>query len=243
MFVLQPVSPVLHFGRNRIGETGFGPYEICYIIMNLKEVCAQIQHHAEAALALLPPTIVPFPPPFTLARLQEEVNRKNWGQVLGILDGWRRENTFSDELLQHLSATSELFKLHDQLTTKAALMQLTDAEKKVIGECLRATAFGPFFPDWEFPSLFGTKRKEVIKIVEAWPEINNMDMGVGSVINDSINHLFGYPHHKQNEWFNYISVSPQELYAVYNKFRALTGRPNNQQTTTSALEYFQNIAG
>jgi hypothetical protein len=43
------------------------------------------------------------------------------------------------------------------------------------------------------------------------------------IINDAINNLFGYPHRKQDEWNNYISVPPMEVYDIYNKFRALTG--------------------
>ena len=51
-----------------------------------------------------------------------------------------------------------------------ALSDLTQNEQQVVFECLKAAVDGPFFPDWEFPTLFGLWREEVGRVVADWPE-------------------------------------------------------------------------
>src|SRR5712691_11317146 len=41
---------------------------------------------------------------------------------------------------------------------RASLANLDEKEREVVQECLRATVEGPFFPDWEFETIFGLKR-------------------------------------------------------------------------------------
>jgi hypothetical protein len=56
-------------------------------------------------------------------------------------------------------------------------MPLTDlhaAELDVVKECLRAAVDGPFFPDWELHALFGLERAEVRKVLQSWPELNEL---------------------------------------------------------------------
>jgi hypothetical protein len=51
---------------------------------------------------------------------------------------------------------------------RTAIEQLTPEEKRVIGECLCAAAFGPFFEDdWEFPTVFGVEHAEAEQIAIA----------------------------------------------------------------------------
>jgi hypothetical protein len=38
---------------------------------------------------------------------------------------------------------------------------LSELDKAIVGQALRAAANGPFFPDWEFHALFGLERSEV----------------------------------------------------------------------------------
>jgi hypothetical protein len=49
------------------------------------------------------------------------------------------------------------------------LERLSRQESNIVGEALRAAADGPFFPDWEFSTLFGLKREEVRRIANEWP--------------------------------------------------------------------------
>jgi len=73
-----------------------------------------------------------------------------------------------------------------------SLQALNDKEKRVVFECLRAAVAGPFFPDWEFHTLFGLHRHEVAQIVAAIPDIDDSDEQVSLAINNSIANLLGY---------------------------------------------------
>ena len=44
------------------------------------------------------------------------------------------------------------------------LNDLTNAERNVVTACLRASVTGPFFPVWEFHTLFGLEHQEVADI-------------------------------------------------------------------------------
>jgi hypothetical protein len=104
---------------------------------------------------------------------------------------------------------------------------LSDDEIKVIKECIKAAAYGPFFiddgakddPYWEIHPLFGLTIDELRNIADALP---NLDLGnekVKLAINNSINHLLGYPHGCSEEvWKKYISVSKNELEKIYLKW-------------------------
>jgi hypothetical protein len=48
-------------------------------------------------------------------------------------------------------------------------MRISDEDAKIIGQCLRAASDGPFFPDWEFHTLFGLEREEVAAVAASWP--------------------------------------------------------------------------
>jgi len=84
---------------------------------------------------------------------------------------------------------------------------------------LHATATGPFFPDWEFHTLFGLERSDVKAIVDAWPAIDDASENVSLAINNSMNNLLGYPHGCDREWLTYISVSPEEVARIFKKWR------------------------
>jgi hypothetical protein len=47
---------------------------------------------------------------------------------------------------------------------------LSSVDKEILGQALRASVDGPFFPDWEFHILFGLERSEVRAIAATWPE-------------------------------------------------------------------------
>jgi hypothetical protein len=73
------------------------------------------------------------------------------------------------------------------------LADLDDREREVVRECLRAAVNGPFFPDWEFETLFGLDREEVRRVLLSWPTLNEADETVVPAINNSMNNLLGYP--------------------------------------------------
>jgi hypothetical protein len=99
--------------------------------------------------------------------------------------------------------------------------RLSVVEKSIVGEALRAAAEGPFFPDWEFFTLFGFERSEVRAIADAWPEPVASSSEVERAVNDSFNNLLGYPHKKEAVWSHWISVDQQQLKQLFHRLRGL----------------------
>lgn len=104
-------------------------------------------------------------------------------------------------------------------------MPLTDLDEKelrVIRECLRAAVEGPFFPDWEFQTLFGLERLEVKEVLDSWPRLDETKKSVTVAINNSLVNLLGYPHNCNDHWSQFISVTEKEVAGVLDKWK---GRP------------------
>lgn len=95
---------------------------------------------------------------------------------------------------------------------------LSDAEQELVRQCLNAVVNGPFFPDWEFHSLFGVTRDEAQLIATAWP--NGNDEEQGRLVVNALNNLLRYPHGQMAAWRRYISSSEEEVAAVLRKFRS-----------------------
>jgi len=105
------------------------------------------------------------------------------------------------------------------------LSNLTSSEVAIVGECLRAAAYGPFFPDAEFGTLLGLSRQEVQEISDRFPNLDEADNDSGELsdaslaINNAFANLIGYPHGVRQRWSQYISVSPDDLKALLYKWR------------------------
>jgi hypothetical protein len=114
------------------------------------------------------------------------------------------------------------------------LTNLDDREREVVRECLRAAVEGPFFPDWEFHTLFGLNRDEVKRVLLAWPELDETDESVVTALNNCFNNLLEYPaENKQEIWPDFISVSHMELAKIFDKWK---GRP--ARISHKARDYF-----
>jgi hypothetical protein len=106
-----------------------------------------------------------------------------------------------------------------------SLTDLDEREREVVRECLRAVVKGPFFPDWEFSTIFGLTRDEVKQVLLSWPELNEGDESVVRAINNSFNNLLGYPTRNKPElWPKFISVSGIELARIFDKWKGRTPR-------------------
>lgn len=106
-----------------------------------------------------------------------------------------------------------------------ALIDLTQKEREIVAECLRAAATGPFFDDDDFHILFGLTRNEVKTIISEFPNIDDSDKLTKRAINNSFNNLIGFPHRKEKVWDEYISVSPAELERIFKKWKAQVPSP------------------
>ena len=96
---------------------------------------------------------------------------------------------------------------------------LSDVDKAIVGQVLRAAADGPFFPDWEFHTLFGLKRSEVRAIADAWPETTASPEDVEIAVNNSLNNLLGYPHGMDADWSEWIPIDRHQLNELFNRLR------------------------
>lgn len=96
---------------------------------------------------------------------------------------------------------------------------LTDHDKKIIFECLEASVRGPFFPDWEFSTLMGLEKRDFIKIIELWPEIEGNQENIRAAIINSIVNLLGYPHGCESIWDQFISVDKKTLEGLYQRIK------------------------
>jgi hypothetical protein len=104
-------------------------------------------------------------------------------------------------------------------TRSGGLSSLSEREKRTVFECLRAASEGPFFPDWEFHTLFGLEREQVRRIAAAIPDIDDSSEKAALAINNAMAHLTGYPHHQQAVWSQFISVPEEEVDRVFSKWR------------------------
>src|SRR5512133_4344993 len=72
------------------------------------------------------------------------------------------------------------------LRLEYSLANLDKRERHIVGECLRAAVKGPFFPDWEFETIFGLEREEVGQVLSSWPNVNETEDSVVRAINNSM---------------------------------------------------------
>lgn len=100
-----------------------------------------------------------------------------------------------------------------------ALQHCTEADRRIIAECLMATVDGPFFPEWEFETLFGLGRSTVAEVMQAWPRADEADERVDLAVNNALGNLGGYPHGQERDWDRYISVPPSQLLEVLKRWR------------------------
>jgi hypothetical protein len=91
------------------------------------------------------------------------------------------------------------------------LDRLSDADKALVGQALRAAVDGPFFPEWEFHTLFGLTRGEIRAMADAWPNVDLTSSNVTLAVNNALNNLLGYPHGQDSAWPQWISADPAKL--------------------------------
>jgi len=99
-----------------------------------------------------------------------------------------------------------------------SLKDLNEQERQAVFECLRATVEGPFFDDWEFQTLFGIDRAQVAAVLAAVPDLDESDEITFLAVAGAMGQLLGYPHQQPQAWKQFISVTPEQLSAIYHKW-------------------------
>jgi hypothetical protein len=70
--------------------------------------------------------------------------------------------------------------------------RLSERDAGIIGRALRASVDGPFFPEWEFQTLFGLSRDQVRAVADAWPRLLP-ELVTETAVCNALNNLSGYP--------------------------------------------------
>ncbi len=133
---------------------------------------------------------------------------------------WATAVQADESVFRHLESALVLKDQYEILVIAETMARLTQAEKKVIRECLRASAHGPFFKhDGEFHTLMGFWREEAARLAKAWPEIGAFPISdIASGVNNMMLHLFSYPHGRGGVWGDYISVPEDEVVRLFQKW-------------------------
>jgi hypothetical protein len=101
------------------------------------------------------------------------------------------------------------------------LERLTVEERDFVHRCLKAATEGPFFPEWEFSTLFGLTRDEVRSVWSSWKTLEAEDEVVRLAIDNCFSNLLRYPHAEQEAWDRLISASRDEVARVFAKWREI----------------------
>ncbi len=104
-------------------------------------------------------------------------------------------------------------------------ISLTEKECQIVATCLRAAVEGPFFPDWEFHTLFGLARTGVRAVADRYPGIDKCDEELTGnddswlAINNTLANLLGYPHGIEADWSFWIPVSRDGVEHIFKKWK------------------------
>lgn len=74
------------------------------------------------------------------------------------------------------------------------LSGLTAEQREIIRRAMDAAVNGPFFPDWEFSTLFGVSRNAAAASLARFPELSAQNEDDYLTVYNSIANLLGYPH-------------------------------------------------
>jgi hypothetical protein len=94
-------------------------------------------------------------------------------------------------------------------------------EISIISRCLIAAEEGPFFPEWEFETLFGVNRAEIRNVRLRWPNVSLKDEMVYVSIFNSLTHLIAYPHGDEKALQRYVPEGRSKIRQVLDRLSTL----------------------
>src|SRR5262245_16731568 len=101
-----------------------------------------------------------------------------------------------------------------------ALQDITEADRSVILECVKAIAHGPFLDDVECHPRLGLDRPQLNAVLNSWPRLDDSreDSDQALAINNCLNEIcYGVPI-SDSEWDTWFSVSRDQVKRVYDKW-------------------------
>jgi hypothetical protein len=94
-------------------------------------------------------------------------------------------------------------------------------EISIISRCLRAAEEGPFFPEWEFQTLFGVNREDIRNVRLRWPNVSLKEEMVRVSVFNSLTLLLAYPHGDEKELQRYVPEGRSGIREVLDRLSTL----------------------
>jgi hypothetical protein len=99
-----------------------------------------------------------------------------------------------------------------------ALCDLSQFEREIVGQCIRALVDGPFLPDWEFHTLTGLFRPQIAEVAERWSSVDEAIDLHRRAIHASLATLLYGPIRQFDRWHEYIAADRAEIERIARKW-------------------------
>ncbi len=186
--------------------------------MDTEELKNRIEEHVKRAYALVPFPIEHLPPYHKPEHLTQNYEKKNWRNVCYALWMCRKKNNFSEEIVHELEAAQDYMRQLNQIYFHAAMQHMNDQDIKIVGECLHALVHSPILSDADVQILSGSKREHFVAIAECWPDCDKDDFMLPSAVSGALYMLLSYPHYKEAELSEWLSVPYSQAKEVCDKW-------------------------
>ena len=101
------------------------------------------------------------------------------------------------------------------------LKRLSAEDQRIIQGCLDAVVSELFIDGAEFEIVSGVPFEAVKDVQAAWPQVDDADDDVWQTIHGALLNLWGYPHGQERRWHEFISGTPQDVFAVLQRVKLL----------------------
>lgn len=101
------------------------------------------------------------------------------------------------------------------------LKRLPAEDQNIIQGCLDAVVSEIFIDGAEFEIITGVAFEAVKAIQADYPLVDEADDEVWQTIHGALLNLWGYPHRQERRWQEFISGTPQDVFAVAQRVKLL----------------------
>ncbi|WP_148415726.1 hypothetical protein [Noviherbaspirillum massiliense] len=91
---------------------------------------------------------------------------------------------------------------------------------ETVSQYMKAAADGPFFPEWEFQTLFGLERATVRELANKLSATTPVTEDMIIAACNTFANLFGYPCGFSREWKKWVTVPPEQAELAFERWRA-----------------------
>jgi crotonobetainyl-CoA:carnitine CoA-transferase CaiB-like acyl-CoA transferase len=144
--------------------------------------------------------------------LTDDLGREHIAPVVRYLDEPAQPSLREPELGEHNRAIERALIVPIEL--------LDPDDVAVVAACLQASDEGPFFPDWEFQTLFGVERSELRRVRMRWPNVSLTEETVYVSVMNSVCHLLVYPHGEEEALLRYVPEGRDRIQRLGHKLNA-----------------------